>query len=199
VLPIKKCFRILQFYICLVFLYKTFCLLFSYAFFCLSFSFIYSRVCPQAVLYDIVKLKILRKRVAESPTTRTSGNCDETWHESGTSGWTAFRIFKSLWQTYALKTRAILANFMLCYQKCFADKIMSLKFMRFFADDQGDLFAYLCRWSGNFLSTFRIFFNIAATIRMYLVLPQFEMLQYSSLNVQPWPKFQSGDICTRNN
>jgi len=90
----KEMFRILQFHICLLVLYKIICL---QIFICILLSvllFVDSLVCPQLVLYDILKFKTLGMHAAELPTTCTSGDCDQAWRERGISVYAAFRLFK---------------------------------------------------------------------------------------------------------
>jgi len=57
------------------------------------------------------------------PTACISGNCNQIWPGSSTSGCAGFRIFKRLWQTRGLENRVqLLANFLLCYQKIFVSR-----------------------------------------------------------------------------
>jgi len=56
--------------------------------------------------------------------------------------------------------------------------------------------ADFCRWSWSFLPSFCTFLHYSCCNSN--VLPQFEVLQYNSLNVQSWPKFQSENSFTRN-
>jgi len=104
----RKCFQILQFYICLAVLYKIISLSFSYAFFCLFFYFMYLWLVrfPQSVLHDILLLKILRVHVPETPAVPTpliSDDCNQTWPGSGTRGYAGFGLFKRPWQTRGLE------------------------------------------------------------------------------------------------
>jgi len=73
-----------------------------------------------------------------APTARISGYCNQTWPGSGTvRGCAGFGIFKGLWQNpWFRKQGATLANFILCYQKIFVPKNLSLKFMHIYTDDQ---------------------------------------------------------------
>jgi len=96
-------------------LYKIFCFQF---FICILPSVLmYSRVCPQSVFPGVLTLRTLRVHAPEPRTARTSGDCDQTWRERGTSGYAAFGIIRRLWQRYGLeKGGATLAKFLFYYQ-----------------------------------------------------------------------------------
>jgi len=77
----RKCFGILQFYICLAVLYKIIFLQ-SFIRILLSVLLFYVFVSlPQSVLHDVLLLKILRVHVPETPVAPTpciSDDCNQT-------------------------------------------------------------------------------------------------------------------------
>jgi len=76
-----KCYRILQFYIYLVVLYK----IISLQFF-IYILILYSWVCPQSVLYDVLKFKTL-ERLLQSPIQLAPAVIVTRPDETGTSGY----------------------------------------------------------------------------------------------------------------
>jgi len=72
------------------------------------------------------------------PTARISGDYNQTWPRSGTSGCAGFGIFKRLWQTRGLENKVQLWPLLSCVIRRFlCPKILSLKFMRIYTGDQG--------------------------------------------------------------
>jgi len=95
---------ILQSFICLVILYKIISHQFFTSILPVCHCFMYngeSRSLPSFILYDVLNLKTLGVRALEPPAC-TSGDCDQTWRERGTSWYVAFGTFKRFWQTRAL-------------------------------------------------------------------------------------------------
>jgi len=48
-----------------------------------------------------------------------SGDCNQTWPRSGTSGWAGFDIFKRLWQTRGLENKVQLWPILSCVIRAF--------------------------------------------------------------------------------
>jgi len=98
---------ILQSFICLVILYKIISHQFFTSILQVCHCFLHngeSRSLPSFILYDVLNLNFgsACSRTPSSHSARTSGDCDQTWRERGTSWYVAFGIFKRFWQTRAL-------------------------------------------------------------------------------------------------
>ena len=130
---------------------KSFAFSFSYAFFCLFFSFMHLWVflCQSFMMFYYLKLweRMLQKPLV--PTACISGDCNQTWPGSGTSGCAGFRILKRLWQIRGLENKAQLWPILSCVISRFlCPKNSVIK-----------IHAYLYRLSGNFLVSFCILFH----------------------------------------
>jgi len=84
---------------------KSFSFSFSYAFFCLFFSFIYFWISLNQYFMMSYYTKLWERMFQKSlvPTACISGDCNQTWPGSGTSGYAGFGIFKRLGQTRGLE------------------------------------------------------------------------------------------------
>jgi len=70
-------------------------------------------------------------------TPRISGDCTQTWRESGTSGTAGFGIFKWLWQTRGLENKMQLWPVLSCViRRCSCRNDLSLKFIHIHTGDQ---------------------------------------------------------------
>jgi len=130
---------------------KSFAFSFSYAIFCLLFSFIYSWVSLCQSFMMFYYSKSLRVHASETlvPTACISGDCNQTWPGSGTSGRAEFGIFKRLWQTRGFENKVQLWPMLSCVIRrlsCPQNSVIKI-------------YAYLHRWSGNFLASFWILFH----------------------------------------
>ena len=94
-------------------------------------------VSPLTGYYSKIWKCMLQKPLV--PTACISGDCNQTWPGSGTRGCAGFGIFKSLWQTRGLGNKVQLWIILSCVIRRFlCPKIMSLKLMHTYADDQGN-------------------------------------------------------------
>jgi len=92
-------------------------------------------VSPLMLNYSKLRERMYQKPLV--PTARISGDCNQTWPESGTSGCAGFGIFKGLWQTRGLKNKVQRWPVLSCViRKFLYPKDLSLKFMHIFTDDQ---------------------------------------------------------------
>jgi len=121
------------------------------------------------------------------PTARISGDWNHTWWERKTSGYTAFGIFKRLWQTRALENKVQLWPILSCVVTSFLCPTNSVI----------KIHAYFYRWSRNFLPTVVFVFYFTSWYNSN-ILPKFGVSQYNSLSVQSWRKFQNENSFTRN-
>jgi len=72
------------------------------------------------------------------PTARISGDCNQIWTGSGTSGRARFGIFKRRWQTRGLENKVQLWPILSGVNRRFlCPKDLSLKLMHIYTDDQG--------------------------------------------------------------
>ena len=147
----RKYLGIFRFYICLAVLYKIICLQF---FICILLSvlpfYVFVSLPSQSFMmfyYSKLWECMLQKPLV--PTARISGDCNQTWAGSGTSGCAGFGIFKTLWQTRVLGNKAQLWPILSCVIRRFVcPKNPVIK-----------IHAYLYRWWGNFLVSFWILFH----------------------------------------
>ena len=158
----------------------------------LPFYVAYFWVCPQSVLYDVLKLKILGVHAPES---QQLDDCDQSWRSRITSGHAAFGSSKAFANPCFRKQSAILANFMI-----FVPIKSVIEFMQSFTDNQITFsqFLHFVTRCSTFSPSFCIFFIRCSSRNNSNVLSQFGISQYNSFNVQSWSKFQSEDNFTRN-
>ena len=128
----RKCFGILQFYVCLAFFIESLAFSFSYTFFCLS-SFMYSWLAslPQSVLLMFYYSKLwecmLQKPLV--PTPCCSDDCNQIWPWSGTSAWAGYGMLENKVQLWLILSCVI--------RRFLCPKILWLKLMHIYTDDHG--------------------------------------------------------------
>ena len=71
-----------------------------------------------------------------------SPSCDQTWRERGRSGHAAFGILKRFWQIRVLENKVLWPIYAVLSENFCAYKIMLLKFILIFEDDQETFFCF---------------------------------------------------------
>ena len=94
------------------------------------------------------------------PTPRISGDCNQSWLWSGTSGRAGFAIFNRLWQTRGLKNNLQLWPISSCVIRRFLwPENLSVKFTHIYEDDQETFWLFFAFYFTSYCYNSRMFYR----------------------------------------